>query len=135
MTKLAGNFRVEVQRQQVNNFLEHLTAWSDYQIDTAFERCMKECTFFPTLKEVLDRMPERRAPHKLQTCKACEPDGWRLIHTDHDYRVAVRCTHNPEYQPPPFKISVYPRAAKPDTPAPRFAHLVGKGIIYSGGKS
>lgn len=42
--------------------MEGLVKDSDYQIEQGFERCLNECTFMPKLREVHEKMPERREP-------------------------------------------------------------------------
>ena len=142
LTKLAAHFRVELTVEQSDIFLDRLPSYTDYQIGTAFERCLASCLFFPHLKEVLDNIPEDAAFRgPVRTCKNCEPDGWRIVSTSPPYRAAIRCNHAPD-NPPPARAdelaAVYltpPEWAKPgalrkpSTP-PRYPHLIGKGIIY-----
>lgn len=142
--KLAAHFRVDVFDPEIEIFIEKLPSWTNYQINEAFERCISECLFFPKLKEVLDRMPEDRAPTVIQTCPACEPDGWRMVATAPGYRSAVRCDHKPEYAqqklpddlhtpyenlPEWVQLAASPGLHKRERP-PRFPHLIGKGILY-----
>jgi hypothetical protein len=149
MTKLASNYRTQVTDSQLEVFLDALVTWSDYQITTAFDRCLTECLFFPTLADVLHRMPERRSV-ATGTCPLCEPDGWRLINSPNGtpYRAAVRCDHNPNSYPPVVQIGTpeYDEAirklyehvrymAEPGLPSrprpqPRWPHLIGKGVVY-----
>lgn len=133
--KLAAHFRIELQHDEIEIFLDHLVSWSDYQIAIAFDHCLTECLFFPKLKEVLDRMPEQRAGRSM-LCKRCEPDGWVVVPNPHNAEgnIAVRCDHITNYPPARDLKLMYKDAAaafaeKPK-PAPRFPHLIGKGIMY-----
>ena len=58
--KLAAHFNVELSDLQIEVFLEELTSFSDFQINQGFERCLNECTFMPKLREIRERIPERR---------------------------------------------------------------------------
>jgi hypothetical protein len=137
LSKQSTHFRSELNGDEVKIFIDKLAPWSDYQITAAFERCLTECMFFPKLKEVLDRMPERREGH-TKTCPVCEPDGWRLIISPTagpPYRAAVRCDHSPDNPPNPslddLKQLYVPSDVPQNAAAPlRWPHLVGKGIIH-----
>lgn len=154
LTKLATNYRVELFKEEIDFFLDKLVSWTDYQIQTAFDGCLKECLFFPKLKEVLERMPEDAVfKGPVETCPHCEPDGWRLIISPTagpPYRAVTRCDHKPthpfdidsnnplhdfkriyadENLPEWVKLSRTPGLHKTERP-PRFPHLIGKGIKY-----
>lgn len=58
--KLSAHFNFDLTEEQIEIFMEGLVKDSDYQIETAFERCLNECTFMPKLREVHEKMPERR---------------------------------------------------------------------------
>jgi hypothetical protein len=60
--KLAAHFNQELGEEQIEIFLDALVSSSDYQIETAFERCLHESEFMPKLAEVHQKMPERREP-------------------------------------------------------------------------
>jgi len=65
LRKLSAHFHVELTVEQIEVFLDELVANSDYQIQTAFERCLNECMFMPKLREVHDKIPEDREPQKI----------------------------------------------------------------------
>lgn len=160
LQKLATNFRIKLDDDQLEIFLDRLAGFSDYQISTAFELAMKECLFFPNMRELLDRMPEDSPPRTFPMCDNCRPDGWRTVIIDGSIK-AIRCNHDPNNPPnatwrdlpnpwaddqlPEWALrekmkargeKLEPRAGDraPDVSNPRWPHLIGKGIIYGDGK-
>lgn len=143
LRKLATNYRVELTDKDPEFWLDVLPSWSDYQINTAFALCMKECLFFPHLADVIQRMPEDRQARTLQLCDNCRPDGWRLILVD-GYIKARRCDHDPNNPPNPShqelknlwsaQSATLTETMTAEQAKVRFPHLIGKGIIYGDGK-
>lgn len=62
--KLATHFNQEINADRIAIFIDRLPALSDYQINTAFEGCLRELMFFPKIKEFFNRVPDEREPHK-----------------------------------------------------------------------
>lgn len=80
------HFRTEVSDADYEIYKIGLKDINDpYRIDEAFYRCLRECEFMPKLKDIFDRLPDRREARSLKIGKIvrewCEPtsDGF-VIH-------------------------------------------------------
>lgn len=75
----AQHFRVEVNEADIAIYVHALRGTEPDRLDTAFQRCLKECEFMPKLVDVCNRLPEAQEPQKLRASIedfVKEPQTW-----------------------------------------------------------
>lgn len=60
LSRLGKHFGTELTEDQIGIFLHALRDNSPRQINTAFGRCLNECSFMPKLAELHQRMPDEQ---------------------------------------------------------------------------
>jgi len=73
LSRLSKHFGTELSEDQLEIFVKALGKSSNYQLSTAFDRCLNECQYMPRLKDVHERMPEQRERRTSAAFVSAEP--------------------------------------------------------------